>query len=449
MTIEPILLITHEPLEPRLAGPAIRAWHLAHELGRTRPVKLGTPLIRDINSLHPAVELVEYDRATGNPLGEIAQRAAVVIASGFLLRRYPALSQAGAPLVVDLYDPFVLENLEIHASKPLAEQVAVHQSDLAVLNDQLLQGDYFICASESQRDFWLGSLMAQGRINPQTLNDDPTLRCLIDVVPFGLAADSPQEKKGAIKGRVPGIGHDDRVIYWGGGIWDWFDPLTLIRAVADIANTRGDVRLFFAGVQHPSPDVPSMRMCQAAIELSDSLGLTGRVVFFNDWVPYQERGAYLLEADLGVSLHFAHVETRFSFRTRLLDYLWAGLPMVVTQGDTISEWVQQHNLGRVVRPGDVDSVRDALLEMLDLPTFRAQAEARFAPLRDELRWANVVEPLAGFCAQPHFSADRDPSRALPPTLPIWKRAWKVLRAGGLGAMVQETRSYLAWRLGKR
>ena len=178
-------------------------------------------------------------------------------------------------------------------------------------------------------------------------------------------------------------------------------------------------------------------------------GLTGRVVFFNDWVPYQERGAYLLEADLGVSLHFAHVETRFSFRTRLLDYLWAGLPMVVTQGDTISEWVQQHNLGRVVQPGDVDSVRDALLEMLDLPTFRAQAEARFAPLRDELRWANVVEPLAGFCAQPHFSADRDPSRVLPPALPIWKRAWRVLRAGGLGAMVQETRSYLAWRLGKR
>ena len=81
MTIEPILLITHEPLEPRLAGPAIRAWHLAHELGRTRPVKLGTPLIRDINSLHPAVELVEYDRA--RHLGHLKLKSMLQIILGY------------------------------------------------------------------------------------------------------------------------------------------------------------------------------------------------------------------------------------------------------------------------------------------------------------------------------------------------------------------------------
>ncbi len=35
----------------------------------------------------------------------------------------------------------------------------------------------------------------------------------------------------AIKGVVPGIGPDDKVILWGGGIYNWFDPLTLLRAV--------------------------------------------------------------------------------------------------------------------------------------------------------------------------------------------------------------------------
>ncbi len=58
-----------------------------------------------------------------------------------------------------------------------------------------------------------------------------------------------------------------------------------------------------------------------------SSGALGTSVFFNpDWVAYEDRGDYLLEADAGVSTHFAHIETEFAFRTRILDYLWAGLP---------------------------------------------------------------------------------------------------------------------------
>ena len=443
MKAAPLLLVTHEPLEPRQAGPAIRAWHLAHELAAVRPVQLATPAIHEIHSSE--VELITYDRATGSSLKKLAGQAAVVIASGYLLRRYPALAQAGVPLVVDVYDPFVLENMEIHAAKPIEEQVAIHQSNMEVLAEQLRLGDYFICASETQRDFWLGVLLALGRVNPHTLADDRTLRRLIDVVPFGLPGKPPIIEPGIIKGRVPGIDQEDRVIYWGGGIWDWFDPLTLIRAVSQIADRRDDVKLFFAGVRHPSPDVPPMRMCQAAMELSDSLGLTDRVVFFNDWVPYEKRGAYLLEADLGVSLHFAHVETRFSFRTRLLDYLWAGLPMVITRGDTISEWVARDNLGRMVAPEDVDGVRDALLTLLDKPNFRVEAKLRFETVRRQLHWGQISAPLRTFCAEPWHAADRFMGAKPPVPAPLWRRAWQVLQEQGARGLVREARSYVAWR----
>lgn len=444
MRTDPILFVTHEPLEPRLAGPAIRAWHLAHELAGVRPTLLATPAVHNMQSAD--VTLITYDRGTGAPLGELAGQAGVVIASGYLLRRYPALVRGDAPLVLDIYDPFVLENLEIHAAKPMAEQVAIHGSNLEVLAEQLRLGDFFICASETQRDFWLGVLLALGRVNPHTLSDDPTLRRLIDVVPFGLPEAPPTSAPGVIKGRVPGIGRDDRVVYWGGGIWDWFDPLTLIRAVAQISEQNPQVKLFFAGVRHPSPDVPPMRMCQAAVDLSDSLGLTGRVVFFNDWVPYHERGAYLLEADIGVSLHFAHVETRYSFRTRLLDYLWAGLPMVVTQGDTISEWVERDGLGRVVAPEDADGTRRALMELLETPGFRPEAAPRFDALRRELRWSQVSEPLRAFCAHPYHAADNSRAGVPVPTVPLWARSWRVLRERGVRALVREARAYLAWRL---
>ena len=79
-----------------------------------------------------------------------------------------------------------------------------------------------------------------------------------------------------------------------------------------------------------------MRMVAAARSLSDELGLTDRHVFFNEgWVPYDTRQNFLLDADVGVSTHFDHVEAEFSYRTRVLDYLWAGLPVVMTRGPTV------------------------------------------------------------------------------------------------------------------
>jgi hypothetical protein len=44
----------------------------------------------------------------------------------------------------------------------------------------------FICASERQRDYWLGMLGGRDRLTQAQYTLDPTLRLLIDVVPFGL-----------------------------------------------------------------------------------------------------------------------------------------------------------------------------------------------------------------------------------------------------------------------
>ena len=146
---------------------------------------------------------------------------------------------------------------------------------------------------------------------------------------------------------MPGIGPDDKVILWGGGIYNWFDPLTLLRAVDKLRSRLPNVRVYFLGIRHPNPDVGEMRRTIETLELSDELGLTGTHVFFNDdWVEYDDRPNYLLEADVGVSTHLDHVETAFSFRTRVLDYLWAGLPVVATQGDALAGVIESRGAGR-------------------------------------------------------------------------------------------------------
>ncbi len=96
-------------------------------------------------------------------------------------------------------------------------------------------GDYFLCGNERQRDYWLGILTANGRINPRTFNQDPTLLSLIDIVGVGIPDREPVHTDGLcprplLRGIHPIIPDDAKIVLWGGGIWNWLDPLTLINA---------------------------------------------------------------------------------------------------------------------------------------------------------------------------------------------------------------------------
>jgi glycosyltransferase involved in cell wall biosynthesis len=248
-----------------------------------------------------------------------------------------------------------------------------------------------------------------GRLTLGTYGDDPTLRALIDVVPFGRPdRPIPPKRTRVIKGVIPGIGDNDRVLLWAGSILDWQDPQLLIRAVARLRETRDDVKLVFMGTRHPNPGVPPMRAVPECIALADALGVARTHVFFNDWVAYGERHEWLLEADLGVSTHRDHLETHFSFRTRMLDYFWAGLPMVATRGDVFADEIDAHGLGLTVAPGDEVALAAAIARMLDEPGLRDRCAGRVRERASVMTWNRVAIPLARFCADPRQAADRLP-----------------------------------------
>jgi glycosyltransferase involved in cell wall biosynthesis len=470
-----VLVISNDTVDARMAGPGIRAWEMAKMLA-TAP-GLGTVTLAAPNDdplCGPGFRTAAYGSTTGRGLRELAEAHDVLVVQGFVLHLFPFLARMGKVLVVDLYDPFTLENLHVFSHDPMDERTTVHQSHLGVLNAQLQVGDFFLCASEKQRDYWIGMLAANNRINPHQYDADPTLRQLIDVVPFGLPAEPPRREPGALRGVYPGIAADDRVILWGGGIWEWFDPLTLIRAVARLRATRPEIKLFFMGIRHPNPLVPNMAMTERAIQLARELGLEGTAVFFHEWVPYEERHRYLLDADVGVSLHFDHLETRFSFRTRVLDYIWAGLPVVCSGGDAIGDLVENRGLGRVVGYEDVDGLVEALLAVLDAPGGRAAYAERFRAVAAELTWERALVPLVRFCGAPHPAADRvaeapdlgtaaasapGVSRRAPaptsllapapvptPLHRLPRRALTYLRMGGPTRLWQEMQSYVRWLL---
>jgi glycosyltransferase involved in cell wall biosynthesis len=411
----------------------IRALHIAEELAREHEVRLvstrGCEISRpDIDCRH-----VLY-----KDLRPHVRWADVVIFQGYVMYKAPWLAQSSKALVVDLYDPMHLEQLAMAGSVSPEVRVANVNTSVQVLDEQIMRGDFFLCASEQQRHFWLGHLAALGRLNVTNYDADSSARSLLAVCPFGLPATPATRTAPAIKGVVPGIGPQDKLILWAGGVYNWFDPLTLVRAVELLRGVRPDVRLYFLGMAHPDPRTVQMRTAVQTRELSDSLGLTGKQVFFNEgWVPYAERQNYLLDADVGVSTHFDHLETTFAFRTRILDYLWAGLPVVSTAGDGFADLIEREGIGLAVPEQDPPALADALGRVLGDVEFAAGCRRNVARIRADFTWERSLQPLLAFCRDPRLAPDRAAGTAPLPGVPFKvESAYQPSIGGDLGLFVE-------------
>jgi glycosyltransferase involved in cell wall biosynthesis len=392
-----------------MAGPAIRAVELARGLGRAgHPVVLAVPEGSDATIEGLAV-------ASWSSPGELraaVAEAEVVVVFAAVLAEHLWLADLEVPLVVDAYDPALFETLEARRGEPVnaqrdwAADAARHQLE------PLAVADVVLVASDRQRHFVLGALAAVGRVGPRTVAEDPTLEQLVRIVPFGLPDEPPSAGPSPLRGPDGPFGADDFVALWGGGLYPWLDPLTLVDALARVDDERV-VAAFLAG-PHPTPAVGRMPLVDEARQRAGDLGLGRRVHFVETWVPYDQRGLWLSGSDIGVSLHHPHVETELSFRTRVLDYLWAGLPIVCTAGDVVAELVAAEDLGIVVPAGDVEAVADALATLADAsPQKRASRRRRLADAARRRHWDAAIAPLVDACAEPRLAPDRRVAENLP------------------------------------
>ncbi|MDM7888841.1 glycosyltransferase family 4 protein [Curtobacterium sp. RHCJP20] len=392
-----VLLIVGEPISERLAGPAIRAWEIARALtARHHHVTIASS--RSVSREGEGFRVVEFRADNAEAL---VDECDVVVFQGGFYNSVPWLAVRPQVQVMDLYDPFHLEFLGRQHGFDRDQETRVVSELTKELNAQLARADLVLCANDRQRDLWIGQLAALGRVRPQNGTDDGTIDDLVRIAPFGVTGQPFEPTPGALRGKVEGIGADDFVLVWGGGIYDWFDPMTLIRAVDVARHEVPELRLFFMAKVHPNAMLDGHAVPDQAVALARELGILGTHVVFNEeWVPYDERAGYLAEADIGVTTHPAGLETRFSFRTRNLDYLWAGLPIITSAGDVFADLVERRGNGLTVPVGDVDALAAAIVRAArDTPAREAWAAAS-RELAAEMTWDRVLAPFLEFLDAP-------------------------------------------------
>jgi glycosyltransferase involved in cell wall biosynthesis len=415
-----VAFVTHETLGGSRAGPGIRALELAAVLASTCEVRLASMLPSSFED--PRVEIVPGH--IPRHLQALERWADVVVVQGWVMDRNPWLYRSAKILAADMYDPWQLEQLESNPQLSASQRSWRVTAAVRSINRQLTRCDYFFCATERQRDFWLGHLASLGRLNPFTYEDDPRPSGLVGIVPFGLPTDPPRAHGPFLRRPGGPVSPDDVVVLWWGGVYPWFDPDLAIRAVAALAQSHPTVRLVFSVARHPNPTVAEPVTVPAARRLVRELGIESNVVLLEDWIPYEQRSDILLEADLGLSVAKDHLESRFSFRTRALDYLWAGVPIVCTRGDELGDLVDRSQLGATCRPADLEGLVTSLREMVTDPGRRRACSARVSAAAQDFTWPRVAAPLVEFCSHPNAAKDRDGAgRSHRSLLPEQKPAW--------------------------
>jgi glycosyltransferase involved in cell wall biosynthesis len=348
-----------------------------------------------------AIEGCASDYINPETLLATSQTRDVAVVQGHVANAF-FLQAAPLPTVVDLYDPYIVENLHYYGERG----AEVFQHDHFTMMSSLARGDFFLCASDAQRMFYLGALLAAGRLNPAVFESDPELRTLIDVAPFGVppVADSPRRAES----------QSLNILF--GGIYDWYDPILAIEAVRLVPGAT----LTFT--HHPNPELTPQGKLAEAMTHVRTHGYEH--VRFEPWAPYEQRASFFARFDLALLTFPRSIETDLAMRTRVYDYLWCGLPIVTSSAPGTDEILSEYSAGAIVRE-DTPAAFAAAIETVS----RGGEFERFVR---EHQWTETLAPLRAFCRVPRFEKTRE-SFAMQPSIPerpvsILRRLKRRLRA---------------------
>jgi glycosyltransferase involved in cell wall biosynthesis len=351
-----VVVSTPDVVGARMAGPGIRAWNLARELAKS----FDTALVGRVEEgLAPAPGLRVLARATRD--ARAAVREADILlgqpARGFGRQR------RGQRLIVDLFDPVLLELRELYGAHPTPRQRLHYAAEAWRVRRAVATGDLLVCATRKQRELY------------------PTGASRMIEVPFGI---DPADL-------LPGDRVRENLMVWGGGTWEWLDPELAVEAVRQVNAEGLECRLLFLGRSRPNG---AMRDRGREERFDRLLARGAPHVSANDgWTPYRERLSWLRPAKIAIMLHRPTTEAAYSIRTRLFDAIAAAVPVITTEGGFAAELVAEEGLGLVVPPSDARAVAESVRRLLSDDGLHARCVRKLEGIRARFAWDVVTRPL--------------------------------------------------------
>lgn len=390
-----VLLVAPDVVGARMAGPGLRFVSISRALAPYMHVTLaaGVEGSSALDDEARAFDVSYYSERS--ELEELVAATDVIFCQFFDTHVARIANEAGVAIVYDLYNALPVETIGSNRISGFTDEEGKDREYSELVKYFAFcarAGSYFVTSNERQRDWWLGFIMASLGVLPSTLHGRKADE-IIGLLPFGSEDREPELDFHGLRGRH-GLESSDFIVLWAGGIWDWFDAATPIRAVASLVLENPQIKLVFYGTTHPNASIGEPATVREAKALAEQLGVLGsNVVFLDDWVPAAERENYLLDADIAISTHQDSLETHYAFRTRILDHFWARLPSVVSRGDWFAQYIDDHGLGTVTAVGDVAGVADAIRTYANNESIRSATVERIESIRADWTWSETTREL--------------------------------------------------------
>ena len=125
-----------------------------YEICRTLSSKIPVTLALPNKDFPPSSAMLTFCHYKSDVFENAYQNCRSVICQGHITKKFPFLLNGEKPLVIDLYDLIHIE--EMARNLMLNQGFKSYEYTLSFILNQLKYGDFFICATERQRDFWLG-----------------------------------------------------------------------------------------------------------------------------------------------------------------------------------------------------------------------------------------------------------------------------------------------------
>jgi glycosyltransferase involved in cell wall biosynthesis len=284
----------------------------------------------------------------------------------------------------------------------------------------LMRGDRFSTPSRRQRLAVLAELLLLGRLDAASLAVEPVSAIPNCVLP----------STAIVTGREGSSDTPGFTIISTGSFNTWFDHRILFRAIETAMEADPAIRFVAAG--GPIPHSPG-----SWEEFGELVSRSRHRERFSmrGWLVPADLERLYADADVAVYADMHCPETELGARTRVLDWIARGIPVVCTRGSEISVDVADEGMGLVVPQGDPEALSAAILSLRADPGMAGAIRERQEVWgRGKGAMSEVFKPLLEWAACPQKLPTRVLGRAPVPSVRSFAYsrllAWEINRSKG-------------------
>ncbi|MBW7885136.1 MAG: glycosyltransferase family 4 protein [Caldilineaceae bacterium] len=323
-----------------------------------------------------------------------------IVAVNFSHCLYATRLRTDCPLWMDIYGDMLTimqaSFYRTHSDRGLP-------TSLAYMQQVLQTGDVFSGCGEPQGHMLVGELAMSGRLSRRTFGYEFVRVVRPGMPPVMNGAGPASDRRACLAGR--GIEDDDFVVLWCGGYNTWSDIDTLFQGLELAMSQVPKLHYVSVGAStYKGRDNVYERFSQM-IERSpyhDRYLLLG-------WRPWHEMAGYYRASDVGINIDALHYETLYGTRTRLVEMIGHGLPIVTSLGSELSYLLDREAAALTFEVGDWEMLGARLVEFAKQPALRAETAQRAnAFSANELSFYSTTAALRSWVNAPQRAPDKLP-----------------------------------------